>query len=570
MEIRPLFLDEINDAYNKRRKNLTVLTGAVHDLFFSPRANNYCSLEQLLQNELEDKFNLVRMDIATGISFYDEKTEQEVVRVVQSPNSVYGNQPPIKNAKGIIESVRHQPLPALVLLKEISDAFIRLGRIEEKLKPLCIVFQYAGSLFPYGSFNALSEIDRQRLIWFMSWVADPIFNESPTLLILINPVKSEVSQTITSLPHTGHIEIKLPDKNERERFSNTFIVKRPEIKLETNVQRFAEDTAGMSLANIKDLLEVASRTGQTLATKQVVKEVNRILQAQLGDIIKIKYPTHTTKDIIGYKETDKIFRYVFKRCENPSTAVNAILVSGSNGAGKTFQLEAHAAESGRVVIELAGLRGSYFGDTDKFWELFLFNVTIFGKVLILLDEAHTAFGSVHGKDTHETEKRLAGNMIKMMGDPLLAGKILWALMSSRPDELDPDIKSRSPIQIPIFDLEGEDRKLFVKMMLERATVVVPDTELEEILKRTDYFSARDYNNFVKEIIGQRIDNPKMSAGEVLSEWNASKSIILQREFQMFIATQHCSYPKLIPERLRQLSDIDILKKIEELKFVLRY
>ncbi len=46
----------------------------------------------------------------------------------------------------------------------------------------------------------------------------------------------------------------------------------------------------------------------------------------------------------------------------------------------------------------------------------------------------------------------------MMDDPSFLGKVLWGLMTSRPDEVDPDIKSRSPIQVPIFDLEGEERR----------------------------------------------------------------------------------------------------------------
>jgi hypothetical protein len=71
----------------------------------------------------------------------------------------------------------------------------------------------------------------------------------------------------------------------------------------------------------------------------------------------------------------------------------------------------------------------WFGQTDRLFERLRWHITTYGKVLILIDEAHTAFGSVHRSDTHETEKRLAGNIIKMMGDPGLRGKVLWALMT---------------------------------------------------------------------------------------------------------------------------------------------
>ena len=77
---------------------------------------------------------------------------------------------------------------------------------------------------------------------------------------------------------------------------------------------------------------------------------------------------HAPLYVIGYASTVAIIRDIFKRCESPDTAVPAILVSGANGTGKTFLLEACAQESGRVVIELANLRGMYFGQTDGFFE----------------------------------------------------------------------------------------------------------------------------------------------------------------------------------------------------------
>ncbi|MFN2122510.1 MAG: hypothetical protein ACK2UP_03315, partial [Candidatus Promineifilaceae bacterium] len=55
------------------------------------------------------------------------------------------------------------------------------------------------------------------------------------------------------------------------------------------------------------------------------------------------------------------------------------------------------------MIELSGLRGMYFGQTDRFFEQLRWHIRTYGKILILVDEAHTAFGSVHGGQTHPTE-----------------------------------------------------------------------------------------------------------------------------------------------------------------------
>jgi SpoVK/Ycf46/Vps4 family AAA+-type ATPase len=244
--------------------------------------------------------------------------------------------------------------------------------------------------------------------------------------------------------------------------------------------------------------------------------------------------------------------------------VSAVLVSGPNGGGKTFQMEAFAAESGRIVIELTGLRGMWFGQTDKLFERLRWHITTYGKVLILVDEAHTAFGSVHRSDTHETEKRLAGNIIKMMGDPSLRGKVLWALMTSRPDELDPDVKSRSPLQIPIFDPEGDARQRFIRDLFQRKGVPLNETDLPQVFHKTEHYSARDFDNLVREVKAQ--GQPVL---EVLQIWQASTAIVQQRRLQTLIAALHCSYSQLLPLWLRNMEGEAIQKEVEQLKWMLQ-
>jgi hypothetical protein len=564
---RPEFLGRLREAYNLRRKNIVLLTGDVQGLFWNAAARGFVGLEVALARELADKFRVVRFDLASGIGFYDLGTEAEVARVAETD---YGSpaSPPLEKVRDLIDGCRHSPLAALVLLKGLAERFAVARRVGAVARPLCVIVQYAGAIFPSGEFDRLSELDRQRLVFFLSWVSDPSFVDGPDLLILVSPVRAEVNPKLGALPNVGHVEIGLPNERERIQFVDAFAAAHPQLRFADGKARFCQDTAGLPIGHLKDLLEVAVRTKQPVRRDDVVAEINTILQARLGDIIRIKYPQHGPEDIIGYAENHRIFATIFERCEDADTAVSAMLVSGPNGSGKTFQLEAHATRSGRVVIELAGIRGSYFGETEKFFELLRWHLDTFGKILILVDEAHTAFGSVHSPDAHETEKRLAGNVIKIMGDPRYLGKVLWGLMTSRPDELDPDVKSRSPIQIPIFDLEGEERRAFVAEMFARKKIKLSEEELDEVLKQTDYYSARDYRNLVAEVMAVQRKH-KQTVLEVLAGWQASRSIERQREFQELIAALHCTYPRLLPQRLRDMSDEQILKRVEELKFLLR-
>ena len=566
---RAKFLNELSEAYNLRRKSLVLLTGDVHGLFYNSKEDDFVSLEQAVRGELGEKFNLVRIDIATGVTFYDSETESEVIRICESTDGSVVPESRKRLMKELIDRSRHNPLSALVLLRGMADAFHRAREAGESIRPLCLVLQYAGALFPAGDFTRLSELDRQRLVLFLHWVNDSVFVGGPDLLILINPIKSEVNNKITALPGTMHLEIQLPELDERRGFVDWFRRDHKKLRFEGGKAKFCDDSAGLTLSSIQDLLEVASRSGNRVARSDVVQEVNRLLEAELGEIIRIKYPKHGPEDVIGHARTGEIFRTIFERCEDEETAVAAILVSGPNGGGKTFQLEAHAAASGRVVVELAGIRGSFFGETDKFFELLRWHIATFGKILILVDEAHTAFGSIHSGDTHKTEKRLSGNIIKMMGDPSFLGKVLWGLMTSRPDELDPDIKSRSPIQVPIFDLEGEERQAFVTGMFQRKGLDLAEEELQAIFEETGYYSARDYRNLVAEVLASKRKNPEIRATDVLEGWQASRAIERERELQSLIAALHCSYPRLLPARFQAMSEGEIVERVEKIKWMLQ-
>jgi hypothetical protein len=565
---RPSFINAVGHSYNRRGKRVILLTGNVLDQFWSPRLRSFTPLEQVLYQELRDKFLVLRVDAASGISFYDTADEQELLKVCQLAEHIASKGQKLGDVEAQMAQTQHQPLPMLILLRGMSNAVTRLWAGDKsRFRPLGLIMQFAGSLFPDGDFDRLSELDRQRLVTFLNWINDPFFSKNGNVILLVSDTKSEINRRVLALPVTEHVEIPLPSATERAHFVTQYggvcTPSDAALQFELSREAFVEDTAGLKLTSLEDLLETSRRTGEPVRRKNVLEEVNLILEAELGDVVKVNIPGHSPKDIIGSEATTAILRSIFQRCDNSETAVSAVLVSGPNGGGKTFQMEAFASESGRIVIELTGLRGMWYGQTDKLFERLRWHIATYGKVLILVDEAHTAFGSVHQSDTHETERRLAGNVIKMMGDPRFRGKVLWALMTSRPDELDPDVKSRAPLQIPIFDPEGEARQRFIQELFQRRGIALSPEELQHVFRQTAHYSARDFDNLVREVRAQG-----KPVAEVLQIWQASTAIVQQRRLQTLIAALHCSYPQLLSEWLRSMRTEAIQKEVEELKWTL--
>jgi hypothetical protein len=552
---RPAFLDALRDAYADRGKGVVVLTGNTNDRFWCREKEKFLTLEQTVYWAYQEAFTVLRVDASEGISSWLESDLTELAKLCSRHDNAVGKESPkrIGDLERNIALNRGTSLATVQLLAQLLDVVYKAreqqkekGKVEAKR--VCTIVQFSGSIFPSGDFDRLSELDRQRLVTFLNLASAPWFENSNHLIILVADTKSQINTRITSLPSVDCVEIGMPEAAEREKFIksfNTVSGTAQPVDFEMPFDRFIAETAGLPLTALQELLKAASRTGKKISRKAVINQLASVVKSQLEGVAKLKYIEHSAGDVVGYKKTGEIWRHTFKRCENKATAVPVVIVSGPNGGGKTFQAEAYAKESGRLVLELTGLRSKWFGETDSVFEKLQLLLRSLGNILIIVDEAHTKFGSVHKSDTHETERRLAGNLIALQGDPSMFGKVIWLLATSRPDELDPDILSRSPVQIPIFDLEGDDRKEFVKALFARKNIIIPDDEFDQVIAKTASYSNRDFGFLVAEVLSRSI-----SVLETLGIWQATTAIRAKRKAQSVIAAQTCSYPDLLPSFLR--------------------
>ncbi len=577
------FLPEIDDAYRLRRRNVVVLAGNVNDLHSYDNA--FMGVEQVLyQSLVKGGFLVARADMSSGISFFTDEDEAEAAEILKDQTGSDRDTPAISNLQHALELTFQSPGVMLFKLQQMERKISRMVKMGAKYKGepvrhLCVILRSAEGIFPANTPDRMSESDRLRLISFLGWVNNPLFtgagkaqNDDEVdlplpLVILIADSSSEVNNKITELPHCSTITIDLPDTETRDDFIGNrqaqYRLKRKGrkdlVKFEHGEQ-FVNATAGLTLQAINDLMETAYRTAGTVTKKAVVEEANRFLKKLLGNVVTFVVPEHTVDDIVGYEKTKEVFRRVLKRLDDPKQAVSAVLLPGPNGSGKTFIGEAFAAESGWAVIELSGLRDSGFGETEKRFEKLKMFVRRFGKVMIFVDEAHTAFASAHQQGVHEVEKRLTGEVFKMMGDPTLRGKVVWILMTSRADELDPDIIRRAPIQIAIMDLEDGERKEFIKKMFQRRGVKLADDELEQVYGRTLYYSASDFDNLLREILNRRTEEADISVLDVMQQWHASTGIVGARRYQSLVAAKFCTYPALLPDQYRLLAETGRLEE----------
>ena len=256
---------------------------------------------------------------------------------------------------------------------------------------------------------------------------------------------------------------------------------------------------------------------------------------------------------------------------DPSLAPVGILVAGPNGVGKTFIFEAWAASCNRLVIVLKNLRSMYFGQTDQVFEKLRNVLEALGNVIVFIDEADTMFGKP-GPNTHETEARLFGNLIRMMGDPRNRGRIVWIMLTARPDNLAPDLKrsGRCGLHLPVFDPEGDDRRDYIDTILRRAGYDPTQLSAEDrraLEERTADLSPADFNELLVELRAEKHLSGELTFNGILDVVGELMpgQIADQRRVQTLNAYLECSRRSLVPLSLGDRTRGEIEEELRELR-----
>ena len=134
-----------------------------------------------------------------------------------------------------------------------------------------------------------------------------------------------------------------------------------------------------------------------------------------------------------------------------------------------------AGEIGIPCVMLKNFRSKYVGETEGNLERVLSVLRAMGPVMVVIDEADAALGDRDSEGDAGTSSRVFGMIATQMGDTRYRGKILWMLLTARPDLLPIDIKrqGRAEVHIPLFyPIEDDElQKMFVMLARKLGTTL---------------------------------------------------------------------------------------------------
>ena len=160
--------------------------------------------------------------------------------------------------------------------------------------------------------------------------------------------------------------------------------------------QLAQNSAGLSLLALRQLLRGSNYHQRLPDTDEVTTAVQQHITARLGDdVVDFVRPHHRLDAVIGFSDLKQFLNdHVVPRFKaGGDVALTGAAVGGPIGAGKTFLFEAFAAELELPVLVLKNIRSKWYGGTDIIIERLRAVLSALERAVIFIDEADTMFGS---------------------------------------------------------------------------------------------------------------------------------------------------------------------------------
>jgi AAA+ superfamily predicted ATPase len=490
----PRWARDLADLYFSGTTCLFVVHGNVHDFIRCPDGDGdtYRGLPEFLAAQLFGSWDVVlHYDMARGLrplAGADSKRLQSMVQYLGAAGGEPGAWP-------------RDPENLLLAL----DRMVERSLLEEDLsrrKKVAILLDYAQYLVPAGDLGALSRGQGTNLVRLLNWAQNPYIKRVNIAFCLIADRLNEINDRLVQSPHVATVEVPLPDQDERERFSRWVAGKPEEFArlTEFTPSQLAQVSNGLTLLNLQVLLAQGKRSGQRVDAGRFRQLKKAMIERQCRGLLEFVEPKHNLELVVGQQAAkDRLSQDAALLCKGVlDAAPMGYLLCGPVGTGKTFMAECYAGTVGVPCVTLRNFRSKYVGETEGNLEQVLTVLRSLGPVVVIIDEADAALGTRESDGDAGTSSRVFSMIASQMGDTRYRGRIVWMLLTSRPDLLPIDLKrqGRAEVHIPLFypQDDAEVREMF-RVMAKKNKVPFPEDALPAV-KADRHMSGSDIESIV--------------------------------------------------------------------------
>jgi ATP-dependent 26S proteasome regulatory subunit len=435
-----------------------------------------------------------------------------------------------------------------------------------------IIVEYLETLAPEGDIGYLGSEDRACLVAVQDWTRDPGLLTSDNIIILLAENMMEVNRKIRSMPQLMPIEVGLPDVEERLRFIKHASVKYKVEGLAPDLM--AEMTAGFSRIQIEAIFKNARESGRPVSMEGVGAKKKEVIERECMGLVEVLEPRYGFESVGGMDPIKRVLGGVadsIRKGQSRRVPMGILLV-GPMGTGKSFLAEAFARESGLTCIRLKSFREKWVGATEANLEKILGIVQALGYVLVVIDEADRNLGSGDREGDSGTESRVIARLKEFMADGGHRGKIVFMVLTNRPDKLDVDLKrpGRLDLKIPMFYPEtDQERREIIEAVSRKNGFILEDVDLDLVASKCPGYSGADLEGLMvtADRLASAADSAAVNADlmdQALNDFIPSRNNFYIEYMEMLSAFE-ASSKSLLPDRYKDVSNEELQERIQFLR-----
>jgi len=567
IKILPAWAQELSYKYCSKTANLYLLSGNIRD--FLPHKMKegeftFVKIQDYVSEVLFGNRDIIAFyDRSSGVSFCTPEMKRDYLATMQRlvKKATPGN------------LLSRNPIRALSNLERYFYASIPHN------KRIVLIVDFAETVVPNTDISRYTDEDRYCLVTLNRWSNDPIFTQGDVSIILLTENLADINAAIVRSPSAIKVNIPIPDEKVRESFLG-YLERQGKLLLEPrlDIGDFAQITSGLNLVNLNQLAAESFQEDRPIGPGYLKEKKKQIIESEAAGLLEFIESEHDLSAVSGHEFVKKRFRNAAKAIREGRLDVLPMgyLIAGPVGTGKSFMVSAFTGEIGIPIVKFRNFRSKWQGVTESNLEKVLNILKAMAPVGVMIDEADAFLGDRNQEGDSGTSNRVFSQIASFMGNTEYRGRIIWFLITCRPDLLPIDLKrqGRAEEHLALFYPETADEKedLFTTLV-RKLSLKIQKVNIGETFRRFKYeFSGADLESILIRAkflaaMGGHVVVTKADLEQTIQDF-MPPAYPHEIELQNLVAVLECTSREMVPKRFRDIQRERLVTEIRQLKELL--
>ena len=568
----PEWAREFAYKYGSNTANLYILHGNIRD--YLPHQSNegeftFTRIQDYIAEQIFGNQNIIVFyDRSSGLVFLTEEMALEYQKLI---GKLY------PDVEDISDFMSTNPEESFFYLEKYFLA--RIPRDRREHCRMVFVIDYAETIVPPGDLGRYGEEDRFCLVTLNRWAVNPQFTEGDVSIILLTENLADISPRLAGSPAAVKVSVPFPNEQVRKNYLD-FKFNEGKLVLDRGLgtSQIAAVTNGLNLMNLNQLISENFETAEVLSLDYLRQKKKEIIETEAVGLLEFMETKYNLSHVSGHTFVKKRFKNAARAIKQGQldTLPMGYLIAGPVGTGKSFIVSAFAGEIGIPMVKFNNFRSKWQGDTESNLERILNILKSMAPVAVMIDEADAFLGNRDQEGDSGTSNRVFAQIASFMGNTEYRGKIIWFLITCRPDLVPIDLKRQGRVEehLALFYPESdEEREDLFKTLVRKNGLDIRNFPISELFKKYKHeYSGADLEALLTRAkllaaMDDRVFIRKEDMEEAMSDF-VPAAYPHEIELQNLVAVVECTSKEMLPERLRKKPRSELIHEIQEIKLLL--